>query len=112
MIRRLSYLIILLCGAAFQGLAQQNAIVYGRITDTNSKPLELVNIVVVGTNNGTRSDKNGNYELQIPAKQDVNVAYSFIGFHLETHILNLNPGSHARFGSQIPRGITASGRGV
>ena len=92
MIRRLSYLIILLCGAAFQGLAQQNAIVYGRITDTNSKPLELVNIVVVGTNNGTRSDKNGNYELQIPAKQDVNVAYSFIGFHLETHILNLNPG--------------------
>ena len=53
--------------------------IHGVILDTNSKPLEGANVVVVGTTYGAVSDKNGIAHIDIPAGT-YDVEASFIGY--------------------------------
>jgi hypothetical protein len=92
MIKRCFYITLLLCGFGLRLFAQEKATIYGHVTDTNSKPVELVNIFILGTTQGTKSDQKGNYELAIPANQEVTIAYSFIGYRQINLKVNLAPG--------------------
>ncbi|MEI6852646.1 MAG: TonB-dependent receptor [Bacteroidota bacterium] len=97
MIRRCLYITLLLCGWGLNLFAQDKAVIYGKISDTASNPMELVNIALIGTTQGTRSDQKGNYELTVPANQEVTVAYSFVGFRQINLKMNLAPGEHKEF---------------
>ena len=57
--------------------AQDNRIT-GNVADDNGMPLIGVNVVEKGTTNGTVTDIDGNYSLQIPA--GATLVYSYIGF--------------------------------
>jgi len=50
----------------------------GKITDDKGQPLEAANIIVKGTNNGTRSDANGNFS--IGAEPNSTLVISYVGF--------------------------------
>ncbi len=64
-------------------LAQQQT-VKGTVTDKgNGKPLIGVNIAVKGTSQGTVSDQQGNYSLQVPSAQDT-LVFSYIGYKSQT----------------------------
>jgi hypothetical protein len=54
--------------------------VYGRITDSESYPISLVNISVPDYNIGTVSDKYGNYEIKIPFNKKTLIVYSCVGY--------------------------------
>ena len=69
-------------------LLSSNALLFGQqISGTvfemdGETPVEFVNIGVVGKNVGTVSDRNGNYELLIPAEfHDNTLRFSSIGYH-------------------------------
>lgn len=64
----------------------------GKIKDQKGKPLELVNISVFGKPGGTISDKQGNYELLIPANTPSLVIFSFIGFEKQEFSINAKRG--------------------
>lgn len=52
--------------------AQQNEInkyVKGKVTDSNGEPLIGVNVIEKGTSNGSISDLNGHYSLQISSNK-------------------------------------------
>ncbi|WP_421805701.1 mucoidy inhibitor MuiA family protein [Flagellimonas sp.] len=51
--------------------------VIGTITDESGTPLPGVNVIIKGTNKGTTSDFDGNYELNIDYGQEL--TYSYIG---------------------------------
>lgn len=51
--------------------------VIGTITDESGTPLPGVNVIIKGTNKGTTSDFDGNYELDIHYGQEL--TYSYIG---------------------------------
>jgi len=72
-------LVLLLCvnGTAFsQGAIQ----VSGKVTDqTTGDALPGVNIVVKGTTQGTSSDMNGEYQLNVPSPSDT-LMFSYIGY--------------------------------
>ncbi len=51
----------------------------GKITDTKNMSLPGVSVVLKGTNTGTISDGNGNYQLKLPDNRGV-LVFSFIGF--------------------------------
>lgn len=51
----------------------------GKVTDVNGNPIPGVNIVVQGTTNGTTTDGEGHYSLQV-ADDNAVVVFSFIGF--------------------------------
>jgi len=71
---------------------QESAVVYGTITDTRSQPLELVIIAVMGSPGGNISDRNGNYEITVPADIEITIAYSFVGYNTQRATLILDPG--------------------
>ena len=54
-------------------------LVYGVVTDNNYEPLPGVNIVEVGTTNGTISDIDGKFQLQMTNINN-QLEFSFIGF--------------------------------
>ncbi|TDN97162.1 TonB-dependent receptor [Sunxiuqinia elliptica] len=76
-----TYLLSLLClFIAFQSFAQNNnATVYGTITNTKGQAIELANVSIKNYPIGTTTDQKGAYLLRIPAKKKVNLVFSFIG---------------------------------
>jgi iron complex outermembrane receptor protein len=71
-IRNLIVSVLLMSGLFAQAI-------HGVILDTNSKPLEGANVVVVGTTYGAVSDKNGVAHIDIPSGT-YDVEASFIGY--------------------------------
>ncbi|HEY3404006.1 MAG TPA: TonB-dependent receptor [Ohtaekwangia sp.] len=55
----------------------QSKTVTGVVTDENSEPLPGVSIVEKGTTNGTTTDADGRFSLQVP--EDATLVFSFIG---------------------------------
>ncbi|VAW22892.1 putative ferric aerobactin receptor [hydrothermal vent metagenome] len=78
---RLLFFLILLIGISLDCLGQGNNITLkGKITDTNGDPLELANISLKDFPIGTTSLRDGTYLLRIPAKREVVVVVSSVGY--------------------------------
>ena len=82
LLKRKLKVIIFLC-LAFTLIAHVAAIaqqtVSGKITSDDGSGLPGVNIIIEGTTNGTTTDTNGTYQLEVPDNESV-LVYSFIGF--------------------------------
>lgn len=70
----------------------QQARVSGSVNSSQSEPLEYVNLAVKGTPHGATTDKNGRFELMVPANQKITIQFSFIGFETDSVQLFLNSG--------------------
>jgi hypothetical protein len=58
-----------------------NGVVHGRVLDENGAPLPGVNVIVKGTSNGTTTDINGQYSMNMPSGDRNGVlVFSFIGY--------------------------------
>ena len=64
-------------------LSAQNIQVSGTVLDSNNEPLPGVNVVQTGTTNGTITDLDGKYSINVPS--DATLTFSYIGFtnHVE-----------------------------
>jgi TonB-dependent SusC/RagA subfamily outer membrane receptor len=72
--------------------------VTGTVIDDTGLPLPGVNVIEVGTSNGTQTDFDGHYTLDIQGSHEL--AYSYVGFETETFPIyasamnvNLKPGA-------------------
>jgi TonB-linked SusC/RagA family outer membrane protein len=74
--RRTFLAVFFLLSVSFVALSQ-NVLVKGNVTD-DMGPLPGVNIMVVGTSQGTITDVDGNYSVEVPA--DGQLRFNFIGF--------------------------------
>lgn len=59
-----------------------NATLYGKVTDENGTPLELVNVSLKNYPIGTSTNRRGEYLLRIPARREVVVVFSSIGYKM------------------------------
>lgn len=64
----------------------QNIRITGKVSDSTGEGLPSVSVRVVGTNEGTSTDANGNYA--ITAAPNASLAFSFIGFTGQTVAVN------------------------
>lgn len=71
--------------------AQEKATVYGIVTDTQKKALDLVNVSIEGKPGGTITNKRGYFELIVPANVPINLVISFVGYHKTILPLTLQP---------------------
>lgn len=55
-------------------------ILKGKITDKNNSPLPAVSVLVNNTNNGTLTDKEGNFAIQVDSTSDVQLNVNYIGY--------------------------------
>lgn len=58
---------------------KQVGTITGTITDNSGLPLPGVNIVIKGTSQGTVTDLDGNFEIDVPSNESI-LAFSFIGY--------------------------------
>jgi len=72
--------------------SQDNAVLSGKVTDQENKPLELVNVAILGSTTGVATNHEGNYTLTVPAGREVVVDFSFIGFEPRRFKMTLRPG--------------------
>jgi TonB-dependent SusC/RagA subfamily outer membrane receptor len=74
--RLLTMLLLLVCSVSF-AFAQR--MVRGTVTDSRGEPLIGVNVIAKGTTNGTITDLDGSFELNVPDEVNVLVV-SYVGF--------------------------------
>lgn len=82
---RLSIIILLFNLTIIFVQAQKFISIYGRVTDIDNYPIPSVNIVVIGKNIFTSTDKYGNYEIKVPAGEKCSLSYSFLGYKTEIY---------------------------
>lgn len=64
-------------------IAQSNQAITGTvISKTDNSPIPGVNVIVEGTSNGTTTDFDGNFQLNVP--QGSKLSFSFLGFATKT----------------------------
>lgn len=59
--------------------AQTRYVIFGKVTDAQNNPLELVSIQQKFTLRGTTTDSNGNYEIEFPRRDSVTIIFSRLG---------------------------------
>lgn len=72
--------------------AQEFAKINGYVRDTSGIPLELVHVAIENTSIGTITDKNGFFQLTVPARRNINVVFSIIGYQTQRHSVFLQHG--------------------
>ncbi|WP_425389605.1 SusC/RagA family TonB-linked outer membrane protein [Ekhidna sp.] len=65
--------------ASLGAMAQRT--ISGKVTDESGEPLLGVNVVIKGTTNGTTTDLEGNYRLQV--EEGATLVFSFVGFETQ-----------------------------
>jgi len=73
--------------------AQNTALVRGRVTDQQGKPLELVNVAILGTSTGATTSSDGRYQIRIPSDTSLVIDFSFIGYQREQFQVKLPAGA-------------------
>lgn len=71
---------------------KKDAVIFGKVTATDGKALEFVNIAVIGTRYGTSTDTRGEYSLEVPSGKKLNVVFSFVGYEQKTVTVTLRDG--------------------
>ncbi|NNG09319.1 MAG: SusC/RagA family TonB-linked outer membrane protein [Arenibacter sp.] len=79
MIKKVHYYLMFLAIFCMQGITAQNIVVTGTVTDDLGDPLPGVNVVEKGTVNGTSTDFDGNYSINVSSKTGV-LVFSSLGF--------------------------------
>lgn len=75
----------------------QTATVRGIVFDTNQNILPNVSIHILKSDQGTASDKNGAYLLEIPARKEVTLQFSYIGMKNLQLTIELEPNADYEF---------------
>ncbi len=60
--------------------AQKKAIVSGKVVDENDAPLQSVSVQILNKQNGTVTDKDGNFSISIISKKAIALVFSFTGY--------------------------------
>jgi hypothetical protein len=84
--------LLLLFGQIQAQQTQKTAWLKGKITTPDQKPLELATISILGTSQATTTNKEGYFELQVPANQTLIFVFKYLSYTEERRNLNLKTG--------------------
>src|SRR5437870_5370100 len=73
-----------------KGRAVSAITITGKVTDERNQPLPGVSVIIKGTRQGTQTDVNGRYSLNIPDANanNITLVFSFIGYSTQEVLLN------------------------
>ena len=60
--------------------AQKKAIISGKVVDENDAPLQSVSVQILNKQNGTVTNKDGNFSISIISKKAIALVFSFTGY--------------------------------
>ncbi len=83
---------LLLIAYASSTHAQKFATLKGTVVDSTGKPLQAVNVGVLGSLNATSTNEFGFFKLELPADSDLVIGISFVGLASQQFKVRLKPG--------------------
>ncbi len=86
-------------------------LVSGRVTDSNSQPLQGAAVIIKGTNEGTITDARGGFQLKVPAGE-ASLAISFVGYKTESVALSTLKPSGGEMVTSLPFVFKLQGDGT
>lgn len=88
-LKNLLYIVCVLIFSTLSANSQSNnATIFGKVFDEKGKALELANISIKNSTIGTISNREGEFLLRIPAKRQVVIVFSMIGYKPAEEIIN------------------------
>ncbi|WP_299667542.1 TonB-dependent receptor [uncultured Polaribacter sp.] len=88
-------LFLLILFLPFAAFAQKTTILKGTVKNKNKEPVENASVEFGKT--GTVTDKNGNYSLRIPLKEEITIKFSHISYKTFYHQLTAKSRNAIRF---------------
>jgi hypothetical protein len=104
-LKRILHIVILIF-VTVEAYAQQTATVSGTLKNSKGVALENANVSIVGVSIGTKSDKNGKFNLIIPANEAVKIGITYIGFTTILKTFNLKPNEQKNFSPTLKDNAT------
>ena len=110
MFKRLFIFIFSILSFSVCVFAQKDATVFGSIRDSLNRKIADVNIIVINKSTTAISDEDGNYQINIPGNEKVEIAFSYIGRPSKKFTVKpLKPGERFRYDVQMEYGISLQG---
>lgn len=103
------YLTILLALIPVLSTAQQKAVFFGSVTDSTGLPVDLANVALVDSREGTMTGADGSFELSLPAGREVEIVISCVGFVSTSRKVSLAAGERFRADIMLQRDIRSLG---
>jgi hypothetical protein len=104
-LKRILHIVILIF-VTVGAYAQQTATVSGTLKNSKGVALENANVSIVGVSIGTKSDRNGKFNLIIPANEAVKIGITYIGFTTILKTFNLKPNEQKNFSPTLKDNAT------
>jgi hypothetical protein len=95
-----------LFAAALPLAAQQTGVLYGTVLDQERVPVPNANITVKDQPGGTTADKQGKFDIRVPAGKKLTVTFSCIGFETESHDVQVKPDERKEFNTVLSKSTT------
>ncbi len=91
---------------SISAFSQNQAVVFGKVTDDKGTPLDLVNVAISGLPGGTVTDPKGNFELKIPAGRDIYIVFSYMGYEKKVQQVRVENGERKEINMSIKQNMT------
>ncbi len=86
---------------------QERGVLTGSVRDSVGDPVELANVALLGTQEGTMTQSNGTYRIEIPAGRSFTVVVSCVGYLTYQFAIRLQPGQVQERNILLQRDIRA-----
>ena len=101
----LSLLVFYLSTGLLSG--QDRGTLKGSVRDSVGDPVDLANVALLGTGEGTMTDVNGTFEMEIPAGRSYTVVVSCVGYRTEQFAVRLQSGETRELNVSLNRDVRA-----
>ena len=86
---------------------QDYGILNGHVLDSIGDPVELANVALLGTQEGTMTNLDGSYELEIPAGRSYTVVISCVGYRTKQFAVRLDAGESRKQDISLQQDVRA-----
>ncbi len=107
--RSLPTTILLFFIASLTLIAQGDAVVYGLVRDSAAQPVDLANIAIPNSREGTITGPDGSFSIKVRSNREVEIIISCIGFEPQSQTVMLKKGERREINVILRQDITSIG---
>ena len=94
-----------------QWVKGKRLLVSGRVTDSDTQPLRGTSVILKGTNMGTITNANGNFQIKVPGREG-SVVFSYVGYKTVSVDVSNMPTEERAFEINLPFVFRLQGDGL
>ncbi len=87
--------------------AQDTGTLTGSVSDSIGEPVDLANVTLLGTGEGTMTNQGGHFSLEIPAGRSYTLVVSCVGYRTEQFAIRLQAGETRKMDISLDRDVRA-----